>query len=613
MDTHFIHFHLFNVQVVNRVGWDGSVRPIDANEAGWKDTVRMNPLEDILVALQPITPFLPFPIPNSVRLMDVTTPVGNNSGQFTGVDPLTNTPVPTSNALQNFGWEYVWHCHILGHEENDMMRSIIFQVPPVAPSNLVAASVNGQVNLTWTDNSASETGFTIQRDVNPAFPSPTTLEIGASIPTNAAGEGTSWGGVLQTTDNPGHGTYYYRAQAVDNGWAGGMSQTWNASILGGLVSGWSNIAVVGPAPNAGVFPTSLTFASQLVNTTSTSQTVTLSNAGGAGSLAISRMTFTGLNAADFAQTNNCPTCLAGASSCSILVTFRPGASGSRSATLSIPSSNPTPLSVPLTGTGIAPVISPNSNAFLFGSITVRTTTTPQTLILTNTGAAPLTINSIALSGGNASDFALPVSTTPCPIGGAGLAPSSSCTVNMTFKPTAMGNRSTVLVVNSNDPVTPRLNISLSGFGTQSIAAVSPASLTFPLQLVNTTSAVQTVALSNTGNGGFTITSIALAGANAADFVLNYNCPIGGAGLAAGANCSINLTFTPTAAGTRSATVNIVTTANVNPSSKGGAQRHWDTGQHQHPVADLCTGSSWDAECGSASDADEHGPSCLACH
>ena len=68
MDTHFIHFHLFNVQVINRVGWDGSIRRHDANELGWKDTVRMNPLEDIVVALQPITPTLPWPLANSVRL-----------------------------------------------------------------------------------------------------------------------------------------------------------------------------------------------------------------------------------------------------------------------------------------------------------------------------------------------------------------------------------------------------------------------------------------------------------------------------------------------------------------------------------------------------------------
>ena len=100
----------------------------------------MNPLEDILVALQPITPTLPFPLPDSIRLLDVTAPPGAASPQFSELDPYhrqrhghhrQRTPV-------NFGWEYVWHCHILGHEENDMMRPIIFQVPPAAPSNLAA-------------------------------------------------------------------------------------------------------------------------------------------------------------------------------------------------------------------------------------------------------------------------------------------------------------------------------------------------------------------------------------------------------------------------------------------------------------------------------------------
>ena len=67
VDTHPIHFHLFNVQVINRVGWDGAIRPPDANELGWKETVRMNPLEDIIVALRPIAPTLPFGLPDSVR------------------------------------------------------------------------------------------------------------------------------------------------------------------------------------------------------------------------------------------------------------------------------------------------------------------------------------------------------------------------------------------------------------------------------------------------------------------------------------------------------------------------------------------------------------------
>ena len=59
VDTHAIHFHMFHVQLINRVGWDGAIRKPDANELGWKDTVRMNPLEDVFVALRPIIPQLP--------------------------------------------------------------------------------------------------------------------------------------------------------------------------------------------------------------------------------------------------------------------------------------------------------------------------------------------------------------------------------------------------------------------------------------------------------------------------------------------------------------------------------------------------------------------------
>ena len=73
VDTHAIHFHLVNVQVINRVGWDGAIRPPDPNELGWKETVRMNPLEDVIVALKGDFPAsIPFAVPNSVRLLDPT-------------------------------------------------------------------------------------------------------------------------------------------------------------------------------------------------------------------------------------------------------------------------------------------------------------------------------------------------------------------------------------------------------------------------------------------------------------------------------------------------------------------------------------------------------------
>jgi FtsP/CotA-like multicopper oxidase with cupredoxin domain len=145
VDTHAIHFHLFNVQVVNRVGWDGMVKPPDDNELGWKETVKMNPLEDIIVALRPVAPNVPFAVPDSIRLLDVTRPAGVK-GNLTQIDPSTGTPWVVTNDLTNFGWEYVWHCHLLGHEENDMMRPMVFRVAP-AQVQAVKARLQGHEAL----------------------------------------------------------------------------------------------------------------------------------------------------------------------------------------------------------------------------------------------------------------------------------------------------------------------------------------------------------------------------------------------------------------------------------------------------------------------------------
>jgi len=98
-DTHPIHFHLVNVQIISRQAFRagrprflGPPRPPDANELGWKETVRMNPGECTTVIMKFDLPSAPFAIPASPR---------------TG------------------GHEYVWHCHILEHEEHDMMRPLV--------------------------------------------------------------------------------------------------------------------------------------------------------------------------------------------------------------------------------------------------------------------------------------------------------------------------------------------------------------------------------------------------------------------------------------------------------------------------------------------------------
>ncbi|KAB0666249.1 hypothetical protein F6V25_07200 [Oryzomonas japonica] len=198
VDTHPVHFHMFDVQVLNRVGWDGAIRSPDDNELGWNETVRMNPLEDIIVALRPKAQALPgawvglntdptaagLPLPKSNRLIDpslalhapiATTDIGNLGK---GGTPVAGLAVNVPNDPTDYGYEYVWHCHILGHEENDFMRPVIFSVssaPPLSPSGLVAsiggAPVQGltnyvtpytnpninQVVLQWADNAPVST------------------------------------------------------------------------------------------------------------------------------------------------------------------------------------------------------------------------------------------------------------------------------------------------------------------------------------------------------------------------------------------------------------------------------------------------------------------------
>jgi len=183
VDTHPIHVHLYEVQVLNRVGWDGIIRKPDANELGWKDTVRVSPLEDTIIALRPILPHLPAEwngLPNSIRLLDPALPEGeylhhaNTTAQEALGLPIyafnpDGEPVDIVNHYVNFGWEYVYHCHILSHEEMDMMHPQVVGVAPSAPTGLTWTTTgngNNTVNvLTWTDNSKNETATIIERSI----------------------------------------------------------------------------------------------------------------------------------------------------------------------------------------------------------------------------------------------------------------------------------------------------------------------------------------------------------------------------------------------------------------------------------------------------------------
>ncbi len=171
VDTHTIHVHLFNAQLINRVAWDNKVMAPDANELGWKETIRVNPLEDTIIALRPYAPDLSaYPglvIPDSIRLIDPTMPQGATlPGGPLGFFAPDGNPVTITNEYVNMGWEYVWHCHLLAHEEMDMMHELSFattRAVPADPSGLGAVSVPTGLQLSWNDNSTTETHWIIER------------------------------------------------------------------------------------------------------------------------------------------------------------------------------------------------------------------------------------------------------------------------------------------------------------------------------------------------------------------------------------------------------------------------------------------------------------------
>jgi hypothetical protein len=306
------------------------------------------------------------------------------------------------------------------------------------------------------------------------------------------------------------------------------------------------------APAVAFLPTSLTFASQIVNTTSAPQNAVLTNTGGA-TLTITSIIASG----DFAETNSCGPTLASGASCTIAVTFTPTAPGPLAGAVTVTDNAPgSPQTLPLNGNGgQAPVVVLAPTSLTFSGQVVGSTSAAQTVTLTNAGSAALSITSISVSG----DFAQ-INTCESSV-----APGIACTVTITFTPTALGNRYGAVTITDNAVNSPQ-TILLAGNGLPTpVVSLSVTSLTFSSQPLGTTSSPQTVTMSNTGTSALTITSIVTTG----DFAQLNTC---GASLAAGASCAISVTFTPTAARSRTGSLTITDNAVGSPQivSLGGS-------------------------------------------
>ena len=354
------------------------------------------------------------------------------------------------------------------------------------------------------------------------------------------------------------------------GGTGGLGGPATAALLSGVGQpGIDNngnvlIPVTGTPQVLSAGPTGLLqFGNQATGTTSAPLTVTVENTGN---------NFLNFNSLNFSATG--PFSVTGGTceqetdggyspseTCTLTVTFTPTATGAQTGSISV-ASNATgsPSSITLQGNGTAtaaPTATLSPGTLSFGNVTSGVTSSPQMLTLSNTGTAALTISGITIGGANPTDFA---ETNTC---GGSLAAGSTCAISVTFTPGSAASFAGTVSVADNATGSPQ-TATLSGSGTAPVlpvATLSPTTVSFGNVVNGATASAQTVTLKNTGNATLTISGVTIGGTNASDFAETTTC---GESLAAGASCTIAVTFTPGSVADFAATVSVADNAAGSP-------------------------------------------------
>jgi phospholipase C len=294
------------------------------------------------------------------------------------------------------------------------------------------------------------------------------------------------------------------------------------------------------------FNTPLSFPEQQVGVASSVKTVDIVNYG-PNSLVINGQIAISGSGSDFSQTNNCPASIPppqpGVQFCTVSVTFTPQAAGLRTGTLTITDNDPTSPQV-VTLQGVGTNVTFTSGLLSFAKTAVGSSSTSQTVTLKNNGGTSLSISSLQATG----DFS---QTNTC---GSSVPAHGSCTVTVTFKPTATGVRYGTISVTDSDGGGPNV-VNLTGTGEN--LTFAPSSLTFGVQAIGTTSTPQTITMTNQGSTAINNISAQILGTILQpyfDFGQTNTC---GSTLGGFSSCTFSVTFTPTGTGARSGQLSIV--------------------------------------------------------
>lgn len=387
-----------------------------------------------------------------------------------------------------------------------------------------ASTLTNELTSPLTLKSIQAMGPFVQTNDCPT--SPNTLAAGASCTVSVSADAEMAGpltGSVDATDSTGAVTQLY---------------------LSGTATGSSGTTLVT------VSPTTLSWGNVAVGSSSGVKTVTFTNNQSAA-MTISSIT----TGADFAvSANTCPaapTQLAAGANCLVSVIFRPTSVGAKSEPLAFAdNATGSPQTAILTGTGTTGSLSFSPGSLTFAATGVGDASTPQTATLTNASAAAITLSGITLSGAF-------TESNNCPTGS--FAPSATCTVSVTSKPTAIGAYTGSVNVHVTGGSGTQLYLIGTGANPGTGAAtLTPASKTFTSVYAGGRGTPVAFTLKNNGSVAVAISQIGISTAN---FSEANNC---GTSLAGNGSCTISVTFNPQSSGPQTATLTVMDNASNNP-------------------------------------------------
>jgi hypothetical protein len=410
-------------------------------------------------------------------------------------------------------------------------------IPSIAEDSSGNAAVGYSVSSSQTHPGMNASWWSL---TDATAPQEFTLYDGAADQENT----WHWGSYDSMTVDPVDGcTFWYVNEYYPQNQTG-TEIIWHTRISNFELSG------CGRPSGVTVSPTSLNLGSIGVSSSSPSQQVTLTNSSGAA-LTINSIAFSGGNAGNFNQTNNCGTSVANGASCTVNVNFTPSGTGAFSSTLEITdSASNSPQTVSVTGTGVT-AVTLSKTSLSFGTVFIGSSLTAPAVTLTNNQSVALTGISISV---NSSSFS---QVNTC---GTSIGPGAKCTITVTFSPKSAGALTGTVTINDSGSNSPQ-SISLQGNGKQPVT-LSPATMSFGTAAVGNTTGSKNETLTNSQNTTLTFSSITITGNDPADFNITGNT----CGSATGAQneCIVSVDFAPKAKGTRTATLQFTDSAGTSP-------------------------------------------------